>query len=546
MTRKYNPILIFLIVFIISILIRFYPLIQNYSTHSAGYSGPTTYNVMYILDNGRLLDGGAVQTFTSFGSTIYNHMEYSHLQILDAIISIVTGGSLSSWTNLIFTSIIVSIPFYLVILSFYHNLQNEKITTIDLLALSLFIFLGTPTIINGIAIVSNAFYSWFLICLSFLLYLKHDDIRRKTLLIFNLIILVMIYFTPSFVYLGFFVMLYFYNYIKKREDLSKTILILYLILFVSFSMYIGTLRFNSTISMLDSIGEALIQDGLDTFFKGSSVESNVIYPYLISTSIQNKITRAINAVLVSIPLFYFLLFGSNNLKDEKLNNLIWSYSLSLFPLGIMFSAWMGIWGLWRLAEWGGLISLITFSSIIGVVNKKSKVILISFVFLAILTSSYAYVTDENLPTNKVTYAEHSNLLWIKQHFEPSNEQVIFTDMRLGGSLISEGYFKTVGLQDIKDRPDRLINAYKDIYCNNDSFLAQTAISSFKLQDGENVKYLFFSEQMTKMVPGICVYSYTLKPPSDDFLSNYDNYSFTNSVYNNGVSKFYCLKTSATL
>lgn len=533
--RLLTVISIFIIILLLSIIIRFYPLISTYSAHPADFSGPESYNIGYILDTGHLVKNHDVQTFSNFGATIYSLVDYPMLSIFRVSAHIVTCIPLDSWEWFMITSFFISIAFSLILLSLYSH-QRENFNTTHVAMIILFSLLGTPTIIYGL-IPTNAAFGWLFISLCVLQYMKHNNPKRRFLLLFFSLFLIFLYYTPSIIYFIFLTVLLTYQYMIKRKDYPIIIVVFYFVSFVSYSIYIGTDRFNATTHLLPNIYE-LIKTGITGVVGGSHPESD-LYSYLITTSNENKVKRLINAFFVSIPFIYFVFIGSGKIKNARNKDILWSLSLSLIPLGIMLALWMGIWGIWRLAEWGGLFSLIIFSLMIGDVSKKGQKILIFSVVIAVLTSSYAYISDENIPTNRITYTEDYNIHWITR--TTSNEDVIFTDLRLAGALIGEGHFRVVGLHEKKENTSTLINLYKEIYLSYDdddvASEVKRALSSFKTM-GREVDYIFLSEQMMKMPPGIRVYNYTLKPPTKNITFRYDNLYSIYKIYDNGLSKIY--------
>ena len=523
---------IFLNILLVSCIIRFYPLVSEYSSHPAGFNGPSFYNTMYIIKNGFLLDDYAIQLYTSFASTIYIFVKYPLLHIFDAITSMITNLSIDSWYYYLCISFSLSIVFFFVILLFY----NKTINNIFLLfLLSNFIFLGTPTLISGL-IPTNALFGWLYFIILLYLITKHENAKLRILSIFISIILLMTYYTPSIIYLLFLIS---YLVLTPKSEWRKgptTHIILYISLFLAYSIYVGTDRFGSSAHTLNNIFNNL-ENGLAGLYYGSTPESAPLQPYLISTSIFNKLKRLINAFFVCIPPAYFLLCGHKILENKEIKHVFFSYILALVPLTIMLGFWLGIWGIWRLAEWGGLLSLITVSALIGKTKAKWKNFVVLSVLMAVLTSSYAYLTDENSRADSIIYEENACINWIKENL--IIESVIFTDMRLAGSLIYEGRFKITGLQEIRDMPELLVELYKKYFYEIDQINFNNDLDNFKIH-GENVDYFLFSKPMERESPGIRIYSYTLKPPKRGFINSYNDIKSVNSIYGNGKSIIYAV------
>ncbi|RLI95879.1 MAG: hypothetical protein DRO92_00810 [Candidatus Altiarchaeales archaeon] len=534
MRTKFNIIwfvLIFLIIISISSIVKFLPIISKYSTAPAQFGGGTIYFINHIINTGHILKRGEIQTYGVYSNTIYGQVETPIFSIFHAIRSKILDIPWKS-RDLI-SHITFSIIFSITILLFFYRSEKIEISIITFITIVLFALFGTPQLISNME--GNAALGWIFIALGLYTYTRSEDSRMRLLLIIFSCTLPLMYYTPSMVYLLILVSLVVYKIVIKRDYKQYLgFTLLYLVVWLACSIYIATSRFHGTINVISSI-HLLFREGLTGSLVGIN-EGDIIH-YLISTSISNKIKLASNAFFVVIPVIYFLKIGHKRFTEKnRIVDVLWAILISLLPMSFLLFVWLGIWGVMRLVEWGGLYSVIILSSMMSLIEIHHRRFLTFVVIAAIITSCYAYMTDENKPTGYITYSEEHAADWILNNIKRDN--AVFTDFRLSADLVGNGHLRVTGINEVEQKLTSVISSLNDIYYNNKSDNAKMALNKIILSNNQKMDYLFFSKQMTEEIPGIKGYNYAFKPAPDDFTIKYDTSNFTNRIYDNGISFIY--------
>lgn len=525
-------ILCIVILFLLSPLIYSYP-IHEYSTAPAQFNGGGSYFSDYLINTGHSLKHGDVVTFGVFSNTIYGQTESPATVIFGVIRNlIITSSDSSFWNYSILYYFFAALSFSLSILLFYRPTAEKS--NYAVLSIVLFTIFGVPYIIGNIG--GNAGIGWTLILLILYTYTKRDSPNMRLILIILLISLPLIYYTPSSMLLLILSSLIIYNTLHKNYQASFQLTLLYFILWLSTSIYISIGRFSGTLNIFSRL-PLIIKEG---FVQSSAgVGSNEVIPYLITTSSSNKIMLLINAIFVVVPVVYFLLTGFKKFdKKDGILHVLWAYFLSLIPLTFLLFIWLGLWGVARLSEWGGVFSFLVFSATIGKIHKSQGKILTFLIAIAIITSIFAYVTDENKPTGYLTFEEEYSANWLIKHIY--NDKSVFTDFRIAGYFVGNNHLRVTGVNNIDYPLNSSINYMEAIYYSNNETEAEKALDKIKLNNGQKMNYLLFSNQMTKNIPGIKLYDYAFRPAPSNFTEKYDTSSFTHRVYDNGKSMNYYL------
>lgn len=523
-------ILCIIVLFLSSSLIYYYPNYQ-YSDAPSQFNGGGKYFHDYLITNGHTLQRGDIETFGVFSNAIYGQTETPAAVIFSAIKHIIViPSSNSSWNYSLLFYFFAAISFSLSVLLFYHPTSKKSTYTFfSIVAFSLF---GVPYIISNIG--GNAGIGWTLIVLILYTYTKGKSPSMRLILIILLISLPLIYFTPSSVLLLILSSLLIYNILHKNYKASFQLTLIYFTLWLSTSIYISIGRFTGVVNTLSKV-PLIIKEG---FVQSSAgVGSSEVLPYLITTSSSNKIMLLINAVFVVVPVIYFLFIGYKKFnRDDQILHIIWAYVLSLIPFTFLLFVWLGFWGIARLTEWGGVLSFLVFSAIVGKTCKSHEIILTFFITFAIITSIFGYTINENRPTGHLTFEEEYSANWLIKHIH--NSKSVFTDFRISGYFVGNNHLRVTGINNIDYPLNSSINYINSIYYSNDSTEAENTLAKIKLNNGQKMNYLLFSDQMTKNIPGIKLYDYAFKPAPNNFTEKYDTSSFTHRIYDNGKSMNY--------
>lgn len=526
---KISPIIIVCFVCLLSTLIYYYPTME-YPTNLAQFNGGGKYFLDFVQKNGISLQKNQIETFGLYSNTIYIQTD-NPLSAISAAIKNIILFPPNSHVTLNYSIIYYFCAALCLSLSscLFYDPTNKK-NLIDYLTIALFTLLGVPYIIYNIG--GNAGVGWTLIILSLYMSTKKDA-RMKSLLIINLFALPLIYFTPASMLLLIMVTLLIYNLIVVGDrKLSYHLILTYTVIWFSVNLYISRARFTGVVELFSKL-PLIIKEGFIQNTAG--VGSGEVIPYLMSTNLSNKILLLVNSIFVAIPVIYFIYKGHKYFeKSNKMLHIIWAFTLSLIPLSFLLYFWLGMWGLARLSEWGGLLSLLTYALLMGKIPQDHKKYLTIVVILAALTSVASYTIDENRPTLYLTFEEKQSADWLIQHIQ--TEKSVFTDFRVAGYFVGNGHLRVTGVNNIDNPPlNKTIELIESIYYSNNGTEATLALDKVRLKNDQKMNYLLFSNQFTKKVPGIKLFDYAFKSAPKNFTEKYDMTSTTYRIYDNGNS-----------
>lgn len=543
--KKTQLILILLIVLLVSTFIRTYPII-DYSPEPVTYSGGGKYYLdEIIIKDGYLRQGNEIVDYGLYGGVIEEYQRYPLIPLFFAIIRIIFDVNYD-WTF----RLIYSLAFALPLLTFtgciycrsseiFHVKRKEfkeylshYISLVPLFLVLLYSQLASPYVITQLGITG-----WIFIIPSFYL-LTFKQIHNNEMIIVSLIFLTLlpaVYFTgASFLalwFIIFFMMYIIHRLFKENYHFENSnIMVFFIIFYLTYTVFLALNRFQVIPSVL--------LNSYDIFFQGSNNFQTVapILPdsYILPTSTYNKIRYLSNAVLVGVPLIWFLL-NKNVIKNKDLK--IWLFILSaimaIFSYAFFTYIWLGTMGIMRVAEYGSLISIIVVAILLSNKSLKKYKILTFIVCLALITSTTTYLLDENIPYRFITNNEENTINWIDGNFEKTD--IIFTDHRLSGSLVGKGFLLTTGIT-----PEILGTNSKSlldkIYYSNISIEIEDTFDIFP----EEPDILFFSIEMTHSAPAIGLYNFFVKPAVYNFMKKFDENSGINKVFSDGTGYLYTI------
>jgi hypothetical protein len=220
-------------------------------------------------------------------------------------------------------------------------------------------------------------------------------------------------------------------------------------------------------------------------------------------------------------------------QRDSTSSLLMYWNISLVPVTVVFFVWRGLRGaLTRGDQYANVLFILTLPSLFLLIGTKKMKALIRFLILfTIVISITSY--SANVTNQYVDYFGHMDqssekaTIWCANHIK--NSEHIFTDFRMGTSLVLFDHFNITGIiGDMKEDKEYL----SSIYYENDSFIAKEALFKF------NADYLLLSKEMTKKVPGITGWGYQFPPAPENYMEKYDSSSFFNKIYNNAESLVY--------
>ncbi len=527
MILKNKPIYIILIfstLLMLLIFIRFYPLIK-YSPMANTFESGGAYAIYYMQTTGHLFSQNEVYSdkYSAFGAGLGEVFSYPLLYIHSLLLVLFCGFNAWSWEYRIFNYLIYSTLFLLSCMLFYFKYKHNNFSNFSLLIVGLYILFSTPKIIT-----MRGASGWILITINiYLLFLFNLNTKKSLFLsTFFLVILPAVYFTSALFFWALFFIYYLYRiyFLKINDDMLKNRLFIYSLFLIVHALYMSTSRFVSLIAVYSNF-IIILHSIFNPIQKiGFPIE------YLVETSFLNKIKIACNAFFVVLtPLLFIYWYPEIREKIQKLSQILLVYLIFCLPLlGIFSWVWLGSLGVPRLGEYGGLLSVIVFCILYKIMSKKKRYVLLIISVLVVSTSIFTSVTDENEGFSWITVNEDVSIIYLKNYL--NTDDGIFTDHRLGGSLIGIGHLKTTGVAIQHNDLQNTIYDIQAIYYGNDPVSAKIRMKNIKLYNGQDIEYSFFSFELSKTIPGINLYETPVKAAPTDYLNKYLNSPIFNKIF----------------
>ena len=530
--RALNLFLIIILVILLSTIVRYLPIVE-YSSQPVSYAGGNEFSLDYLLNTGHFLTTSEANKITSnnaFSQGINEYSTYPLLPSLYATISLVLG--IEPFT--LHYNIIISIVFLLPLIAIYFSIfnkfsnfnknKNARILAVTMMALIVLLYsqLASPGAITQAGAQGHIFML-FPIFLVFLADTK--DIRIKFLSIFFVCIFLAVYNTAASFFLLWLLMATFYLVSKKKQHAIIGVVTIYVVAYLTYSIYVSAGRGTTFFQVFENFINIFMEGSL--YFEPSSMA--LPSEYLVNTSEFNKIKYVVDAVLVILPILYYITIGNKFIKQRPLNNAPLISGIAALPvLAILLYLWLGGLSLGRLQEYGTVMSILIVCAILPIIKEKHMKVLATCLALAVIVSCVTYITDENTPYRRITINEQIGANWLIN--ESLNDRV-FTDHRLSGTLIGNGLLNTTGVYE-KDTLNQTLHKLNSIYYR------PVTNDAYGVIKGTGSSYVLFSKEMTKEAPGIMIYNYPIKNATSDFLNYYDWGMQFDNIYSNSVIKVY--------
>jgi hypothetical protein len=178
-------------------------------------------------------------------------------------------------------------------------------------------------------------------------------------------------------------------------------------------------------------------------------------------------------------------------------------------------------------------------------TRRQRLYLYPLIVLAIPLSALSFNVQAATDTvsTYVTRPEEPGYEWLLPRL--TAKDVVFTDYRLSGPFIADGFFRVVGITGQGSEPTAAL--LKQIYYSNSPRSITAGIDQLvTYHDGREPTYLFLSTLMTKTYPGINGYGNHYLPPSQDFFKALNRSPDWTMVYRNSVIRIYKRKSPAAL
>jgi hypothetical protein len=237
--------------------------------------------------------------------------------------------------------------------------------------------------------------------------------------------------------------------------------------------------------------------------------------------------------LFSIPLLVlYLTFLLSSSRNGRTTALITMMFAPLVWMACAFYVWMGVLGLVQ-----RISSYVVYSSALVVgqgqfLGKTYFSVLLAVVVITTPLTLYIYAES---PYNN-TYAvldEEAAGSWILGHSEDT--QMVFTDLRLSGLLVSGGHFYVVGISDNRKDASAAPLVLDYLFYNATPGSVAQGIDLVSAPYGVEIELIFVSSRMSMQYPAIRGYDYTFKPAPASFMIDYSTIKMLNLVCDTGAS-----------
>ena len=522
--RRLQLLLFFILVVIILTLVRYEP-ISDLSAAPASFSGPWAYQYYGILKTG----GSSVEppVYSPFSSgTTPQRGEVLYIRY-EAILALITGDDRFAGT-LITASLAESISltaiFLLVGWMWGRTYQPDRGGPHERTAiLSAIVFAaGTPTVILYL-IGWNAPYGWYFVILTpYVLSKTFAKTRFRFLSLFFVAIVYSVYTTPALVLTILIVGLGIF-----RGGSWSRLAVFSGVYGVAYIVFLSQLLFGTIVKVPNALSAVLQFE--DRASGLSFIAGNPLPIRILDFAVFGLVAAPLVALVLS------RVSGSRPTSDTR-TTYAYVFCLAIFGLGA--AAELGIVsGVFRTSEYVALFSMLLIPAAFRTVRPKARRVVAGMLAAAVLLSVCAYVLSPTLGGQYLSLQEATGTSWIVQHRQ--DDAVVFTDFRLAGPLVAQGYLRVVGVSDVGSSPSIVNNLLTNIYYSESPCLAEKSLLSVRTEvTNQTASLLMFSTRMTDLFPAIRGYDYSYQPAPENFASKFASLPSLAEVYSNGETTIY--------
>lgn len=515
-----------------STMVRLNPL-MDYSPQPTTYSAGAIYCQKLVIDSGHFPSQTEAEDLVSEHPFSGSLIEYSTYPVFPSFLissMIVVDVEPGSWGARILLSLCLALPIVTIALCFFSKRlgksrmsKRERVDTAFLVCAAIVLLysqMGSPFLINQLG---SQGWIFFLYPIYLLFVRKEDEFRTRAVSLLFLCLLPMVYFTAASFFLLWLSIITVKRYVteKSTNGLAR-ILVVVFIVYLSYNLVMSTGRGMSLMHVSANLLD-FVRGGFSGF---SSSSLSLPQEYLVNTSLLNKARYAVNAILVVLPVLLLLVYRKRVRNfSMRFDEVVVAGILTLPVFLLILYFWIGSLSIGRIPEYGSLMSLLAVLLLVTVNHGKVKILIAIIASLAIIASCVTYISDENTPYRLLTEQEDSAGSWILEVIPEDN--VVFTDHRLAGALVGEGFLTTTGLVE-KISVHYTTERIEVVYYDYDGRAAFDIISI-----EYNSSYVFFSLGMANESPAIFLYNYPIHHAPENFMEKYENSSFFNKVFDNG-------------
>jgi len=227
--------------------------------------------------------------------------------------------------------------------------------------------------------------------------------------------------------------------------------------------------------------------------------------------------------------------GLPNTRRQKIEALPFAYLLSLAPVFFAILAQYGpILAIHRTLKYGSLMLPAALAVLVvngGQLVKRPQVrtglqyVGIFAIVLAVVLSSFAFVSTPTRDRNQVTYSEQAGSEWMVEFGD--SDTPVFTDYRLAAPFMTQGFFRISTAYG-----PRTTDAMSSFYYTNSTTGIKAELKKQAVGDAAP-EYIYLSSRMTNPGVGIVVSGAYFQSMSPTEYEKFDRATHLHSIYDSG-------------
>jgi hypothetical protein len=378
---------------------------------------------------------------------------------------------------------------------------------------------GTPTIIL-FTFGSNAAYGWLFIFIVILLWRKGPSAKHRALAVGLTLVLFTLYSTAAIMLLILTLVFAVFNW--RTVGRYAVAVAVY---GVAYYAYLSQQVFGTILRVPEAILTILQSE--------NSRASEYVASNPLPSQTLNLIVYGTFGILLLMAAYPKLTRSSSS--DVRL---WWAFVLSLVVFGLGASSALGIVkGIFRVPEYLTILSLLTIPSLLRGTSPNLRRGIIASLAAVVVISGFIHMTSPIVPSQFLSPQEVAGTDWVMSGSE--QDLVIFSDFRLAGPFVANGFLKVIGVSDTGVPPEETSRLLFEIYYSGNPCLASKGLTSVTVfGSNETLDILLVSRRITNLFPGIQGYKANYEPAPGNFTLTYDSIPSLSRLYDNGQAVAY--------
>jgi hypothetical protein len=509
---------------------------RMYSSLPTGFDGPMVFRQRYLLEHGEFLVQ-KIPTFSYWSDAVNARlgsylMELINAGILHLSSSIAIPPSIIH--QIVLTIPLVGLAWFLLVRG---HARQQRVAPVAIVAAV--VTLGTPVVINFLT-GWNVAYGWIILLGVTAVYTSDLPPMWKTgLTILFTIISPPLYHSFGFLLVTYVCLLWLLSVLlgERSVIVSPRLVVVY---YLTYQMYVSTLFFGA------------LMDGLRDVVTLSFLKRDT--PVIALSSIKMGVidVRYLNAllyVLLSIPIGCAVMRCVTYIRKARTGDVLKRDAdtrllIATTALTVAITVFAVLFGFKFSIEFlinRGAMYVIIAAVLAIIYELRTRGPRYRYVYviatLCVVMSVYIFSVQSTTShsATHVSIPEEQGYGWLKERLE--QEDVVFTDFRLSGPFIADGFFRVLGITGEGNEQTRpLLNS---IYYESSAENVTHALDQVKTyRDDRSANYLFLSTGMTHDYPGLNGYSSRFEPVPHTFFQVLDDSRAWELIYRNEDVRIY--------